>query len=330
VTALSVAIPCYDESPGLLELHRRTSAACRLSTSDYEIVLVNDGSKDDTWDIIKAMAARDPHVVGVNLSRNHGHQLALTAGLSFCRGDRVLILDADLQDPPELLPDMMKLMDEGADVVYGQRRSRAGETRLKRATASYFYWMLDKLTEVPIPRDTGDFRLVSRRVIDVLQGMPESHRFIRGMISWIGFRQVPILYDRAERFAGQTKYPMRRMVTFAFDAITSFSVRPLRIGLYLGLMMCLAACGLIVLTLVWWIVFAPLPGWTSLMVAFLLIGGVQTLLLGMIGEYLSRLYLQSKNRPLYIVRELVSTRAERDARREEPVPESFSRMNVGA
>jgi len=330
VTALSVAIPCYDEAAGLPELHQRTGAACRLSTNDYEIVLVNDGSKDETWEIIRGLADRDPRVVAVNLSRNHGHQLALTAGLSFCRGDRVLILDADLQDPPELLPEMMKLMDEGADVVYGQRRSRAGETRLKRATASFFYWMLDKLTEVPIPRDTGDFRLVSRRVIDVLQGMPESHRFIRGMISWIGFRQVPILYDRAARFAGHTKYPMRRMITFAFDAITSFSVRPLRIGLYLGFMMCLAACALIVLTLVWWMVFAPLPGWTSLMVMFLLIGGVQTLLLGMIGEYLSRLYLQSKNRPLYIVREVVSTRSERDARESGPVAEPLLRMNVGA
>jgi dolichol-phosphate mannosyltransferase len=330
VTALSVAIPCYDEALGLRELHQRTSAACRLSTNDYEIVLVNDGSNDDTWEIISGLAARDPRVVGVNLSRNHGHQLALTAALSFCRGDRVLILDADLQDPPELLPEMMKLMDEGADVVYGLRRSRAGETRLKRATASYFYWMLGKLTEVPIPRDTGDFRLVSRRVVDVLQGMPESHRFIRGMISWIGFRQVPIVYDRAARFAGRTKYPMRRMIAFALDAVTSFSVRPLRIGLYLGLMMCLAACVLIVLTLVWWMVFSPLPGWTSLMVIFLLIGGVQTLLLGMIGEYLSRLYLQSKNRPLYIVREVVSHRSEWEARPAEPVAESLSRMNVGA
>jgi dolichol-phosphate mannosyltransferase len=308
VIALSVAIPCYDEALGIPELYQRTTAACRVSVDgNYEIVLVNDGSSDNTWDVICALAARDAHVTGVNLSRNHGHQLALTAGLSFCRGERVLILDADLQDPPELLPEMMRLMDEGADVVYGQRRSRAGETRVKRATAAFFYWMLDKLTELPIPRDTGDFRLVSRRVVDVLQAMPERHRFIRGMVAWIGFRQVPIVYDRARRFVGHTKYPMRRMISFAFDAITSFSVRPLRIGLYLGLMMCLAAGLLIVLTLIWWLVFAPLPGWTSLMVVFLLIGGVQTLLLGLIGEYLSRLYLQSKNRPLYIVRELVNT-----------------------
>jgi glycosyltransferase involved in cell wall biosynthesis len=315
VIALSVAIPCYDEAAGLSELYRRTTSACRAAVNgDYEIVLVNDGSNDETWEAICSLADRDPHVAGINLSRNHGHQLALTAALEFTCGERVLILDADLQDPPELLPKMMHLMDEGADVVYGQRRSRAGETPMKRATASLFYWILDKLTEIPIPRDTGDFRLVSRRVLDVLQGMPERHRFIRGMISWIGFRQVPLVYDRAPRFAGHTKYPFRRMLTFAFDAITSFSVRPLRMGLYLGLMMCFAACLLIVLTLVWWLVFAPLPGWTSLMVMFLLIGGVQTLLLGLIGEYLSRLYLQSKNRPLFIVRDLVNVHAVHAAR----------------
>lgn len=307
MTTLSVAIPCFNEAEGLPELHRRVTAACHgCASSDYEIVLVNDGSTDTTWEIIRALAAQDPHIVGVNLSRNHGHQLALSAALSYCRGARILILDADLQDPPEILPQMMQLMDQGADVVYGQRRSRAGETRAKKITAALFYRILDRLTDVPIPRDTGDFRLMSRRVLDVLQDMPERQRFTRGMIAWIGFPQVPILYDRAPRFAGHTNYPVRRMITFAFDAITSFSIRPLRVGLYLGALMCGTALVLIVLTLLWWFLFTPFPGWASLMVMFLLIGGVQTILLGLIGEYISRLYLESKRRPLFIVREVLN------------------------
>jgi polyisoprenyl-phosphate glycosyltransferase len=307
MTALSVAIPCFNEAEGLPELHRRVTAACRGGVSgDYEIVLVNDGSTDTTWEVIRSLAAQDSQVVGINLSRNHGHQLALSAALSYCRGARILILDADLQDPPELLPEMMRSMDQGADVVYGQRRSRTGETRTKRFTAALFYRLLDKLTDVPIPKDTGDFRLMSRRVLDVLQNMPERQRFTRGMIAWIGFSQVPLLYDRAPRFAGQTNYPIRRMITFAFDAITSFSVRPLRVGLYLGSFMCGLALLLVVATLVWWIVFTPFPGWASLMIVFLLIGGVQTILLGLIGEYLSRLYLESKRRPLFIVSEVLN------------------------
>lgn len=307
MTALSVAIPCFNEAEGLAELHRRVSAACRaVAGGDYEIVLVNDGSTDATWEVIRSLAAQDSQLVGINLSRNHGHQLALSAALSYCRGARILILDADLQDPPELLPEMMQSMDRGADVVYGRRRSRSGETLTKRFTAAVFYRLLDKLTDVPIPRDTGDFRLMSRRVLEVLQNMPERQRFTRGMIAWIGFEQVPLLYDRAPRFAGDTKYPVRRMITFALDAITSFSVRPLRVGLYLGSFLCALALLLIVATLIWWIVFTPFPGWASLMIVSLLIGGVQTILLGLIGEYLSRLYLESKRRPLFIVSEVLN------------------------
>jgi len=307
--ALSVAIPCFNEAEGLPELHRRVTAACRsVAGADYEIVLVNDGSTDATWEVIRGLAAQDSQLVGIHLSRNHGHQLALSAALSYCRGARILILDADLQDPPELLPEMMQSMDQGADVVYGQRRSRSGETFTKRFTAAVFYRLLDKLTDVPIPRDTGDFRLMSRRVLDVLQNMPERQRFTRGMIAWIGFEQLPLLYDRAPRFAGATKYPVRRMITFAFDAITSFSVRPLRVGLYLGGFLCALAFLLIVVTLIWWIVFTPFPGWASLMIVFLAIGGVQTILLGLIGEYLSRLYLESKRRPLFIVSEVLNER----------------------
>ena len=310
MTALSVAIPCYNETENLSELHRRVTAACRASVGEsYQIVLVNDGSTDKTWDTIRNLAAADHHILGANLSRNHGHQLALTAALSYCQGERVLILDADLQDPPELLPEMLRLMESGADIVYGQRRSRAGESLLKRTTAALFYRVLEKLSDVSIPKDTGDFQLITRRVLDVLQSMPERQRFIRGMIAWTGFSSVRMPYDRAPRFAGHTHYPFRRMVTLALDAITSFSIRPLRVGLYLGAFLCALAVVLIVLTLIWWIVFKPLSGWTSLMIVFLLIGGVQTILLGLIGEYLSRLYLEAKNRPLFVVSELVNVEA---------------------
>ena len=303
--ALSVAVPCYNEAGVLEELYRRLTVACRAVSHEYEIVMVNDGSRDPTWDIICDLARRDIHVIGVNLTRNRGHQIALTAGLAHCRGDRILIIDADLQDPPELLPQMWALMDAGAEVVYGQRQSRQGETKFKTWTARLFYRLIRKLTDVPIPEDTGDFRLISRRVADVFRSMPEQHRFVRGMIAWIGFPQVPIPYDRAPRFAGTTKYSLRKMVDFAFDAVFSFSTQPLRLGLYLGLSMCALSILLIAATVIWWLVFKPLPGWTSLMVAVLFVGGVQTILLGVIGEYLSRLYLQSKGRPLYVVQEIV-------------------------
>jgi len=313
MTELSVAVPCYNESEGLPELYRRVSEVCRASAGEsYEIILVNDGSIDDTWEAIRELASNDRRLVGINLSRNHGHQLALTAALAYCTGERILILDADLQDPPELLPRMMQLMDEGADVVYGQRKSRAGESILKRLSAAIFYRVLERLSDLPIPRDTGDFRLIHRRVLTVLQSMPERQRFLRGMIAWTGFRHVPVAYDRAPRFAGTTKYPFRRMMALALDAITSFSVRPLRVGLYLGMLLCLLAAILIVVTLVWWFVFTPFPGWTSLMIVFLIIGGIQTILLGLIGEYLSRLYLEAKGRPLFVISELINAEIGRE------------------
>jgi dolichol-phosphate mannosyltransferase len=313
MTALSIAIPCFNEMESLPELHRRVIAACRVSVGNsYEIVIVNDGSTDQTWEVIRRLATEDRHVLGVNLSRNHGHQLALTAALSYCQGDRILILDADLQDPPELLPEMLSLMDKGADIVCGQRRTRAGESLLKRTTAALFYRVLQRLSDVPIPRDTGDFQLLSRRVVDVLQRMPERQRFVRGMIAWTGFSRAAILYDRAPRFAGHTNYPFRRMVRLALDAITSFSIRPLRVGMYLGMLLCLLAVGLMVFTLTSWMFFIPFPGWTSLMVVILLIGGVQTFMMGLIGEYVSRLYMEAKNRPLFVVSEVVNETVRRE------------------
>jgi polyisoprenyl-phosphate glycosyltransferase len=309
---LSVVVPCFNEEESLGALHHRLSEVCaRALGADYEIVLINDGSVDRTWVLMTELVARDRHVVAVNLSRNHGHQLALSAGLAVCRGARILIIDADLQDPPELLPRMMAVMDQGVDVVYGKRVSRAGETRFKKTSAAMFYRLLAGLTETNVPVDAGDFRLMSRRALDVLLAMPEQHRFIRGMVSWIGFRQEAIEYDRAERFAGETKYPLSKMLKFALDAITGFSTVPLRLSTWAGAAM--GGLGLVFLlwTLVEWFSGATLRGWTSLMAVFLLLGSVQLLVLGIMGEYLGRLYMQAKARPLFIISDIV--RAEPEA-----------------
>jgi len=243
MTRLSIVVPCFNEEACIPELHRRlTGTAAKAVGDDYEIVLVNDGSRDGSWQAMQRLAATDPHVVGVNLSRNHGHQLALTAGLDLCRGGTILIIDADLQDPPELLPAMLDAMrNQEADVVYGVRRSRSGETAFKRATAHGFYRLLSRATEIDIPLDTGDFRLMSRRALDALLAMPEQSRFIRGMVAWIGFKQVPFAYDREERFAGTTKYPLSKMLRFAFDALTGFSSAPLKLASHAGLLLSLGS-----------------------------------------------------------------------------------------
>jgi polyisoprenyl-phosphate glycosyltransferase len=304
---LSIVAPCYNEEAVLGEFHRRVAAVADSMGVSYELVLVDDGSRDRTWEVMRELSTRDPHLVCVRLSRNHGHQLALTAGLSVCRGRRVLILDADLQDPPELLPQMMAQMDQGAEVVYGQRRHRAGESAAKIATASLFYRLINRLTDVKIPNDTGDFRLISRRVLDLFLAMPERQRFIRGMISWLGFRQVPVLYDRDARYAGETKYPLRKMVRLAVDAVTSFSTRPLVLASVLGILFSTVAFGMLVYALVAWAFFDTVAGWTSQMVVVTLLGGIQLLVLGIQGEYIGRLYEQAKGRPLFLIDEVVSS-----------------------
>jgi dolichol-phosphate mannosyltransferase len=264
---------------------------------------------------MQRMAAEDPHVVAVNLSRNHGHQLALTAGLDLCRGDTILIIDADLQDPPELLKPMLKAMEEQkADVVYGVRKSRAGETAFKRATAHSFYRLLSRATEVDIPLDAGDFRLMSRRALDALLAMPEQARFIRGMVAWIGFRQIPFAYDRQERFAGETKYPFKKMMRFAFDALTGFSSAPLKLASHAGLLLSLGSL-LIVIYIAWaWFSGQSIQGWTSLMLVVVVLGAVQMFVLALMGEYIGRLYNEAKRRPLYIVQEVAGRDGRPDAR----------------
>ena len=304
---LSVVVPCHNEAGGLTELIRRLEAVCRGvigGDRSYEIVLVDDGSRDATWQQMRQLMPDHPAIVAVKLSRNHGHQLALTAGLTVCRGERILIIDADLQDPPELLPEMMRLMDDGADVVYGQRRQRVGEGPLKKLTAAGFYRLIEKLSDVPIPRDTGDFRLLSRRALDVLLAMPERHRFIRGMVSWIGFRQQPVLYDRAARYADATSYNYRKMIQFALDAITGFSVKPLQLASIAGFLFAVVAVAVFLYAVVGWLTGATVEGWTSLIAVVAALGSVQLFVLGIIGEYLGRLYVQSQGRPLFVIEQI--------------------------
>jgi dolichol-phosphate mannosyltransferase len=300
---LSVVIPCYNEEACLEMLHARVSDAAKaVAGDDYEIVLVNDGSRDKSWPVMQRLSSIDPHLVAINLSRNHGHQLALTAGLDLCAGEEILIIDADLQDPPELLADMRATMAaEGADVVYAVRRKRDGESFFKLATAAAFYRVLDKVTDTPIPLDTGDFRLMTRRALDAFLSLPEQARFIRGMVAWVGFRQVPFIYDRQERHAGESKYPLSKMIRFALDAVTGFSTAPLRFASHAGLALTGASVLLVLYIAFGWLTGRAIQGWTSLMLVVVVLGAVQMFVLGMIGEYLGRLYVESKRRPLYLV-----------------------------
>ena len=301
--ALSIVVPCYNEAACLEMLHARVSAAAKVAVGeDYEILFVNDGSRDESWSVMQRLSEGDPRLVAINLSRNHGHQLALTAGLDLCAGQQILIIDADLQDPPELLSDMRATMtDQQADVVYAVRRRREGESIFKKVTAAAFYRVLDRVTDTPIPLDTGDFRLMSRRALDAFLSLPEQARFIRGMVAWIGFRQVPFLYDRAERHAGESKYPLGKMIRFALDAVTGFSTAPLRFASHVGLALTGASMLLFVYIAIGFLTGSAVQGWTSTMLVVVLLGAVQMFVLGMIGEYLGRLYVESKRRPLYLV-----------------------------
>lgn len=303
---LTIVAPAFNEEESLPDFHRRVTAAAQaVAGDDYRIVVVDDGSKDRTFEILRALAASDRHLTAVRLSRNFGHQIALSAGLALCRGDYVFIIDADLQDPPELLAEMMALAErEQADVVYGKRRQRSGETRFKKTSASLFYRVLGRLSDIDIPADTGDFRLVKRRVVDILNAMPERDRFTRGLVSWIGLKQIAFEYDRDARHYGTTHYPLRKMLHFAAAAITSFSVRPLRIASYAGLVASLASLVAMAYSLGSWLFGDTVPGWTSLLSAIFLLSGIQLFVLGIMGEYVGRLYLETKQRPLYVIDEI--------------------------
>ena len=299
---LSVVLPCYNESQVIEETHLRVKAACEGTGRSYEIVIVNDGSRDASGVKLLRLAASVPTLVLVNLSRNHGHQLALSAGLHFAAGERILIMDADLQDPPELLPHMCAKMDEGVDVVYAQRRSRPGDAPLKRLFCAVYYRLLKRLADTHIPLDTGDFRLISRRVRDVIVAMPERQRFIRVMVSWVGFRQEPVFYDREARFAGETKYPLRKLVSLALDGVISSTLKPLSFALILGLTAVVLSVLFGTYALISWIYVGKTPqGWTSLLFTIVFLGGIQLLVLGILGEYMGRVFEQVRSRPMFLV-----------------------------
>lgn len=300
----SIVAPIYNELENLPELHRRVSEVMASTGGTWELVLVDDGSSDGSTEAIRALARQDRHVRAVIFARNFGHQIAITAGWDFARGDAVVIIDADLQDPPEVIPDLIAKWKEGYQVVYAVRAEREGETWFKKLTAAMFYRLIYRITDVKIPLDTGDFRLMDRRVVDVLKSMGERHRFPRGMSAWVGFKQVGVPYKRAARHAGVTKYPFKKMLALALNAITGYSYFPLQLATYVGF----ASAGLaalvipvvIVLRLVGSAFFA---GQASTLIAVLFLGGVQLISLGVLGEYLGRIYDETKGRPLYIVSE---------------------------
>ncbi len=300
---ISIVIPCYNEAEVFEQLLARVSAVTAALEQSCEVIFVDDGSTDSTWAQIEAAAkaASGTAIVGLKLARNHGHQKALTAGLARARGARVLMLDADLQDPPELLPDMLAMMDRGYDIVYGRRSHRAGEGWFKKASARLYYRLLRRMSDVDIPVDTGDFRLVNRKVLDKFLQMPEQGRYVRGMFAWLGHRQIGLEYARDPRAAGTTKYPLRAMLRFAADGLASFSTLPLRFATTLAALSLLIAAGLAVYVLVSWLFFSAVPGWASVLLATSFFAGIQLLTLGIMGEYIGRIYIEVKNRPLYLV-----------------------------
>jgi dolichol-phosphate mannosyltransferase len=301
---LSVVVPCFNEEEVIDHTQARLCAALEAIGETFEVIYVDDGSRDGTAMRLRAIQAADPRVRVVRLSRNFGHQIAVTAGVAYARGDAVVLIDADLQDPPEVIARMVETWRQGFHVVYGQRTERAGETRFKLWTARAFYRLINRLSEVPIPLDTGDFRLMDRVVVDALNRMPERHRLLRAMTSWVGFRQAAVPYSRAERFAGTSKYPLGKMLGLALDGIVSFSTVPLKLVTLVGLgFSCLSVVGVFyalaarLLTRNW------VPGWTLIFIALLLIGGLQLVFLGVIGEYIGRIYSEAKARPLFLVLE---------------------------
>lgn len=300
---LSVVVPVYNEDAGLPEFHRRLSAVLSALPLESEIVFVNDGSQDRTVAVIESLRAVDPRIALVDLSRNFGKEIALTAGLDAAAGDAVVLIDADLQDPPELIPELLRHWREGYDVVYATRTSREGETRLKKVTAFLFYRLMQRATRIDIPADTGDFRLLSRRAARALSRLQEQHRFMKGLFAWIGFPQKSVAYRREPRYAGETKWNYWRLWNFALEGVTSFTIAPLKGATYLGLGTALLSflyAGLIVLkTLLYG---DPVRGYPSLMAALLFFSGVQLIGLGLIGEYLGRVFDETKRRPLYLVK----------------------------
>ncbi|MBE7010759.1 MAG: glycosyltransferase family 2 protein [Ruminococcaceae bacterium] len=300
----SVIVPVYNEEAVLEVCYARLTEVMANMNEDYELIFVDDGSRDQTPVMVSRLCDNDSHVKLISFSRNFGHQTAITAGMEASRGQAVIVIDADLQDPPEVIISMIEKWREGYDVVYGRRVSRRGETLFKKATAKLYYRLLKSLTNVDIPVDTGDFRLIDRRVCDVMNSLTEQNRYVRGLVSWVGFRQTEVTYHREERFAGETKYPLKKMIRFAMDGITTFSYKPLKLATYVGSFVSFGSF-IYLLVVLYLKLFTDktVSGWASTLSVSLIFNGLVLLMLGIIGEYIGRIYDETKKRPLYIIRE---------------------------
>ena len=306
---VTLVIPMYYEEKVVEECYKRVKSNLeKLTNYEHEIIFVNDGSKDKTLELLEKIAENDKCVKIVSFSRNFGHQAAVTAGLQYVTGDAIVIMDADLQDPPELIPDMLKLWEEGNEVIYGKRKSRDGESAFKLLTAKMFYKTLNALSDVEIPQDTGDFRLVDRKVVDTINKLPEHNKFLRGLFSWVGYKQVPYEYERQERFAGKTKYPLNKMLKLASDGIISFSTKPLKLVGALGIISIIISIAILLYALISYAckLNQLTAGWTSIMVAITFFAGVQLLSIWIISEYIGRIYEETKQRPQYIIKEKIN------------------------
>jgi dolichol-phosphate mannosyltransferase len=301
----SIVAPVFNEEETLPHFYERIVKVMEQLGESFELLLINDGSRDRSYRIMQELHEQDPRVHAIDFSRNFGHQIAISAGIDHARGQAVIVMDSDLQDPPEVIPDLAARWKEGVEVVYAQRARRLGESRFKLITASAFYRLIARITSVNIPRDTGDFRLMDRRVVEVLITMREQHRFMRGLSAWVGFRQEAVQYERQERFAGETKYPLSKMIRFSMDAITSFSHVPLKLATTFGFFLAGLSLLGIVIAAIARVFFGVITGQASTLVLVLFLGGVQLIFLGILGEYLGRIYDEVRSRPLYIVREIL-------------------------
>ncbi|HJJ12648.1 MAG TPA: glycosyltransferase family 2 protein [Clostridiaceae bacterium] len=310
---ISIIVPMYYEEEVAEECYNRLrKVLANIAGYEYEIIFINDGSKDKTLKILIEIANKDKRVKVISFSRNFGHQCAVTAGLQYVTGDAIVIIDADLQDPPELIPEMLKLWEDGNEVIYGKRKSREGESKFKLLTASIFYKTLNALSDVEIPKDTGDFRLVDRKVVDVINALPEHNKFLRGLFSWVGFKQKPFVYERKERFAGKTKYPLKKMLKLAQDGIFSFSIKPLKIVGTMGIISIAISVAILIYAILSYIFNWNnlTAGWTSLMVTMTFLSGMILISLWMIGEYIGRIYDETKRRPQYIIERTININEE--------------------
>lgn len=300
----SIVVPVYNEEAVVFECYRRLTEVMRQTRDSYELIFINDGSRDQTSSMVSQLCSSDPAVKLIDFSRNFGHQIAITAGMDHAQGDAIVVIDADLQDPPELILQMIEKWKEGYDVVYATRAERKGETGFKKWSAAAFYRTLNKLSDIDIPLDTGDFRLIDRKVCEAMKSLKETNRFVRGLVSWVGFRQTSISYVREERFAGETKYPLKKMLKFASDALVAFSLKPLRLASILGSVISLFSFIYLLFVVGQKLLhFSTTPGWASVIACILFLNGIMLIILGVLGEYIGRIYDEVKQRPLYLVQE---------------------------